>query len=100
MCKEWFLILLLIPTFLFLIFTRILSYFQKLFLSDWNQLSDGLESKHLGLVSLSKVEVSFAQGAAHLGHEICARESPRSIQPPCPPVLFQLRSIGQKMKIS
>lgn len=50
MCKEWFLVILLIPTFLFLIFTRIPSYFQKLFLNDWNQLSDGLESKHLGLV--------------------------------------------------
>lgn len=38
------------PYILLFNFTRIQGYFQKLFLSYWNQLSDGLQSKHLELI--------------------------------------------------
>ncbi|XP_036315239.1 trinucleotide repeat-containing gene 6B protein isoform X10 [Pipistrellus kuhlii] len=46
------------------IWFRIPSYFQKLFLNDWNQLSDGLESKHLGLVFSVK---GFSSGGMDYG---------------------------------
>lgn len=52
------------PFILLFNFTRILSYFQKLLLSDWNHLSDGLKSKRL--------ELSFSVKGRSV---ICSRSS-------------------------